>query len=193
MEAIWLGFLLAALNGLEVCAANIGNDFLYGKTNERVYIVAGPKFGDACGKQLIIDKGLYGLRSSSARFHEHLSAKLRKLGYHPSKADPDFWLKDCGTHYKYIAAYVDDIFIFSKTPMSVIDELKKDYILKGIGLPMYYLGGNVVQLDQRRKEIGVQTALSAETYIANVVKKFEETFGGKFRKFKAPMDNNYHP
>ncbi len=68
MEAIRTGFLLATLNNLQVCAADIGNAFLYGKTREQVYIVAGPEFGENKGKPLIIDKGLYGLKSSSARF-----------------------------------------------------------------------------------------------------------------------------
>jgi len=116
MEAIHIGFLLAALNDLEDCAADIGNAFLYGITHERVYIVAGPKFSNLRGTRLIIDKGLYGLQSSSTRFHEHLSAKLRKLGYQLSKPDPDFWMKDCGSHYEYIVAYIDDVLIFSKNP-----------------------------------------------------------------------------
>ena len=60
------------------------------KTWEKVYIIAGPEFGPELeGKRLIIDKPLYGLTTSAARFHEHLSAKLRTLGYKPSKADAD--------------------------------------------------------------------------------------------------------
>jgi hypothetical protein len=50
-------------------------------------------------------------------------------------------------HYEYIANYVDDVISFSKDPMSVIEEIKKDYMLKGIGELEYYLGGNVDQLD----------------------------------------------
>jgi len=76
METIRLGFLIAAMNGLDVCAADIGNAFLYGRTRKKVYIMAGKEFGSDSGQPLIIDKGLYGLRSSSARFHEHLSRKL---------------------------------------------------------------------------------------------------------------------
>jgi len=96
MESVRTGFLLATLNGLEVCAADIGNAFLYGKTREKVlFIKAGPEFGEMSGRSLIIDKGLYGLRSSSARFHEHLSAKLRIMGFRPSyHADADLWMKD---------------------------------------------------------------------------------------------------
>ena len=89
MSTIRMAFLLAAMNNLSACAADIGNAFLYGSTRERVYVIAGPEFGDLAGKKLIIDKGLYGLRSSAARFHEHLSKKIRELGYQPSRADPD--------------------------------------------------------------------------------------------------------
>ena len=42
MDTIRLGFQIAAMNGLKVCAADVGNAFLYGKTREKVYIVAGP-------------------------------------------------------------------------------------------------------------------------------------------------------
>jgi hypothetical protein len=59
------------------------NAFLYGKTKEKVYITAGPEFGvDLHGKNLIIDKSLYGLKISTAaaRFHDHLSESLLRLG-----------------------------------------------------------------------------------------------------------------
>ena len=78
MEAVRLGFILARMNDLQVCAGDVGNAFLNGKTNEKVFIVAGPEFGPKLhGKRLIVDRSLYGLRSSAARFHEHLSVKLR--------------------------------------------------------------------------------------------------------------------
>ncbi len=86
-----------ARNNMSVSVADVGTAFLYGKTTERVYVIAGPEFGpDIAGKKMVIDKGLYGLRSSSARFHEHLSTKLRALGFRPSKADADFWYQDRG-------------------------------------------------------------------------------------------------
>ena len=78
MDSVRLAFALAAMHDLDVCAADVGNAFLYGKTKEKVMIKAGPEFGDYAGKTLIVDKGLYGLKSSAARFHEHLAAKLRK-------------------------------------------------------------------------------------------------------------------
>ena len=65
-------FVIAVLNGLEVCAADISTAFLYGKTQEKVYIIAGPEFGDIASHPMIIDKRLYGLKSSAACFYEHL-------------------------------------------------------------------------------------------------------------------------
>jgi hypothetical protein len=44
----------------------------YLEKNEKVYITAGSAFGESLhGKNLIIDKSLYGLKTSAARFHEH--------------------------------------------------------------------------------------------------------------------------
>jgi hypothetical protein len=43
------------------------------KTTEKVYITTGPEFVvDLHGKNLIIYKSLYGLKTSAATFHEHL-------------------------------------------------------------------------------------------------------------------------
>jgi hypothetical protein len=48
--------------------------------------------------------------------------------------------------YEYIGCYVDNVITFSKDLMALIKELCKDYILKGVGIPEYYLGGNVEEL-----------------------------------------------
>ena len=94
-------------NGLKVIAADIGNAYLHAKTNERLYTNIGDDYGELSGKVLVFDKGLYGLRSFEAMFHEHLRDILRKIGFIPSKADSNLWFKDCGTHYEYLARYVD--------------------------------------------------------------------------------------
>ena len=182
------------MNSLQVCAADIGNAFLYGQTREKVYVKAGREFGAGiAGQPLIIDKGLYGLQSSSTHFHEHLSCKLQSIKYLPSKADPDLWIKDCGTHYKYITRYVDDVLAFGKDPMSTILELCKDYILKGIGQPEYYLGGDIIKLNLTWHSLGIQYSLSAKTYCMNIVMKYEELLGGALQEHKTLMEETYHP
>ena len=213
MDTIRMVFVLSALNGLDVCAAYISTAFLYGKTREKVYVIAGPEFGEHAGKPMIIDKGLYGLKSSSARFHEHLSAKLRSMGFRPSKADHDLWLRPKDDHYEYVATYVDDILAFSRDPMSIIEEIQKDYMLKGIGTPEYYLGGNFHTTQSKdvdgTKEAGhdikdkslddawlkqnIKTAFSAESYIKNSIDRLEHMIGTEFALQKTPMSDLAHP
>ena len=62
------------------------------------------------------------------------------MGFKSSKCDPDLWIKDMGSHYEYIATYIDDLLIASKDPQSLIKELELTYTLKGVGDPVYYLG-----------------------------------------------------
>ena len=65
MDGVRLGFLLAKLNGLMVCAGDVGNAFLYGTTREKVYTIAGTEFPpELQGKRLLIVKSLYGLGSN---------------------------------------------------------------------------------------------------------------------------------
>ena len=74
--------------------------------------MAGPEFGpDREGKSLILLKSMYGARASCARFHEIIAAKLITMGFKSSKCNPDLWVKDMGTHYEYIATYIDDLLI----------------------------------------------------------------------------------
>ena len=196
MEAVRMGFLLAEMQDLLVCAGDVGNAFLYGKTKEKVYIIAGPEFGPELeGKRLIIDRSIYGLSSSSARFHENLSVKMRKMGFLPSKADPDLWIKRLkdGT-YEYVARYVDDVIAFSKNPMAIMEELKKHYVMKGVGKPQYYLGGDVVDLPEEWKTENISTAFSAKTYIRNCIPKLASMIGKeRFKKYSTPFSDVYHP
>jgi hypothetical protein len=95
MDTEIIRYFLGALYGLSCCACDIGNAFLYGKTKKKVYITAGPEFGTKLqGKRLIIDKSLYGLKTSAARFHEHLSESLLRLKFKKTKHDPDLWIVD---------------------------------------------------------------------------------------------------
>ena len=199
LTTIRILFLLATINGLHLWAADVGNAFLNGITRDKLYIIAGPEFGPhRSGKPLIMYKSIYGARASCARFHEHLSERLLKLGFKPSKADPDLWFKDVGTHYEYIGTYVDDLLIASKDPQKIIDELKKIYTLKGVGIPEYYLGADIIEAPIEWKAEPIDWIIASKTYTRNVITKFEELMSdGKsnyaFAEYKTPMDSNYHP
>ena len=107
-------------------------------------------------------------------------------------------MRDKGDHYEYVATYVDDLMIASKNPQAIIDCLEgkegtEAYELKGTGPPEYYLGGDVIVLDEQWQKEGIKWGLSASTYIKNVIPKLEEMVGHQFSKHSAPMALNYHP
>ena len=111
LKGIGLVIFLGRLNKLPIYSTDIGNAYLEAKTKEKVYIIAGPEFGSLEGHTLVMNKALYGLRSSGLRWHEQLADSLRDIGFIATKAEDDIWFRRNGHHYKYIASYVDDLCI----------------------------------------------------------------------------------
>ena len=67
---------------------------------------------------MLVKKALYGLKSSGAAFRAHLAETLDTMGYRPTYADPDVWLRpavkpDGFEYYEYILCYVDDVLCIS--------------------------------------------------------------------------------
>ena len=192
-EGIRLVTFLADDNSLDLLSGDVGNAFLYGKTREKIWVKLGPEFGPGiAGRIGIIIKGLYGLKTSGARWSEDLADTLRSLGWFPSKAENDVWMKDCGSHFEYLAVYVDDILVASKDPKQIMVELQKTYIVRGIEMPDYFLGAEYGRIKGDYSDRGVTSTWSAKTYLVNVIEKVERIFG-ELRTFTCPMDPDYHP
>jgi len=119
---------IGELNGLKIWSTDIGNAYLETYTKEKVYIIAGPEFGDREGHVLIISKALCGLHSSGLHWSERRAGVLREMGYFTSKCEKDIWMRDKGDHYEHIAVYVDDLMIASKDPDSIIKMLMEKYV-----------------------------------------------------------------
>ena len=144
IRSLRLVIFLAKLNNLEVWGADIGNAYLEAKTKEKLYIVAGPEFGELEGHILIIYKALYGLKSSGLRWSQRIHDIMLDMGFSPSKADSCVWLRKakCATKYEYVAIYVDDLLIACDCASDFIHALKKKHNLKimGEGPLKYHLG-----------------------------------------------------
>jgi Reverse transcriptase (RNA-dependent DNA polymerase) len=78
----------------------------------------------------VINKALYGLRTSGKYWHEQLADCLRDLGFQPCVAESDMWLRANHNVYKYIGIYVDDLAIVAKDPQSITDKLTNYYKFK---------------------------------------------------------------
>jgi hypothetical protein len=100
LRSLRIVIFLAELNGLPTMQGDIGNAYLTSDTAERVCFRAGPEFGELEGHLMIVDRALCGLGSSGARFHKKVSTTMRELGFFPSFADPDVWMRDAGDHYE---------------------------------------------------------------------------------------------
>lgn len=131
--------LISELNNLSLVSTDIGNAYLEADTEEKVCVVGGPEFGIYQGHTLIIQKALYGMRSSGLRWNEIFSDSLRTLNFSPSYAEPDIWIRDGGNTYEYVTVYVDDIVIAARNPMKVIHELQDThrFQLKGKRIRCY--------------------------------------------------------
>ena len=126
IDSVRLALFLGVLNDMQTCAVDIGCAYLNARTKEKYFIKAGPEFGELAGHYLLIVGSIYGLKTSSARWHEFLSETLYRMGFKPSKADADLRIKDCGDHYEYVATYVDDLIFVGRDPMKYMDILKKE-------------------------------------------------------------------
>jgi hypothetical protein len=94
LRSLRLCMLLAELNGLKVEAADVGNAYLKAYTQEKLYVIAGPEFGDRPGNVMVIVKALYGLRTSGAWFHEKFADTLLSMKFRPCKAYPNVWMNE---------------------------------------------------------------------------------------------------
>ena len=86
------------LNDLELWSTNIGNASLGSYTSEKVCFIAGPEFEELEGCTMVIIKEQCGLKSSGKCWHDRLHDVLRTLGFSPSKAEEDTWMRDSGDH-----------------------------------------------------------------------------------------------
>ena len=186
-----LAMFLAELNGLELWGADVGNAYLQALTREKLYIVGGPEFEALQGHVLVMYKALYGTRSGGACWHDKFFDILHDMGFKPSRADPDIWMKSSkdGSHYEYIAVYVDDLAICMKDPKAFCDTLKDKYKLKlkGVGPINYHLGCGYT-----RDEDGTLVA-DPRKYVEKILESYEKTFGEKPKKSKTPLVGRDHP
>ena len=190
LRGIRMMVFLAELNVLEIWGTDISSAYLEAKTKEKLYVIAGPEFAELQGHTLVVFKALYGLRTSGVRWHERLGDCLSDMGFIPSKAEPDIWMRHKGDHYEYIGTYVDDLAIASKNPQGIIKTLeeKHHFKLKGSGPITYHLG-----CDFLRDDDGV-LCLQPKRYIERMIETYVRFFGSKPKEnVMSPLEKGDHP
>jgi Reverse transcriptase (RNA-dependent DNA polymerase) len=200
-DSVRIALTIAALNGLKVMACDIQNAYLTANCREKIWTIGGPEFGSEAGTIFIVKKALYGLKSAGAAFRSLLADTLSDLGYKPTKADPDAWLRpavkaDGFMYYEMVLCYVDDILSISDDPERSLLALTSTFKLKDdkIEEPEAYLGA---KLDKMTVD-GIECwTMSAEQYVNASVKNVEEALAKRGlrlpTKCYTPLPTDYHP
>ena len=150
-DSVRIGFLLAALNDLNILAGDIQNAFLHAQTKEKLFFFACDEWGASKGRRVLIVRALYGLKSSAYASRAELADVLSNtLRFKSSLADPDVWMKPMtkpggSTYYAYIFVYVDEILILDIDPRIHMTKLEESYPVKkgSIEEPKTYLGSDI--------------------------------------------------
>ena len=94
-DIVQIAFMIAALNDIEVFAANITNVYLNASCCEKIWTKYGPEFESQQGCVMLIVISLYGLKSRGASGGAMLADTLGKygLGYTSTATYKDVWIK----------------------------------------------------------------------------------------------------
>ena len=105
METVYSGMFLTEPNNLELWGADAGHAYnLQALTREKFYTVGSPEY-----------------------WHDKFFEILHQMNFKPSRTDPNTWMKYSkeGSHYEYIAVYIDDLAIYMEDPKSFCDKLRE--------------------------------------------------------------------
>lgn len=202
-DSVRIAFLLAALNNLEILAADIGNAYLQAPVREKVHTTAGPEFGpNNVGRTVIVVRAMYGLKSSGAAWHAKFSETLHSMGFQSSLADPDVWMRPATSesgfeYYEYILVYVDDILVLSVSPQPIMQTVQQAYRLKEPPTaPTTYLGATIKPWSIPQDSNPVWS-MNCVQYLKEAIKNVElelNKAGQCLRgKPSTPMQPNYRP
>ena len=187
-DSIRLGFLIAALNGVDIMSCDLENAYLNAPCREKIWFEGGVECGEDKGKVLVIVRALYGLKSAGNAWRAALAQVLADIGFVSTKADPDVWIRpavrpDGFKYYEMVFVYVDDILASSHKAKEVLQEIGAFYKIKEGSLkePELYLGADVGKFQlQDGREVW---STSPRSYVKNAVKVVEDLLkedGGEY-------------
>jgi hypothetical protein len=208
-DSIRLFFLIAALNNLQVSACDVQNAYINAPTKEKVWFRAGLELGEKDkGKVVVIIRALYGLKSSGARFREHLANVLREMRFESSRGDPDVWMRKAEKPngepiYEYVCCYVDDILYGGLDSALFMKQLGYLYTLKAgsVKEPDKYLGADISKVTVTHDEGDFECySMSSDSYLKHAIAEVERTLAAKEKplelrkaRVETPMSSGYRP
>ena len=114
IQSLCICLVAGELNCLKIMVGDISSAYLEAFTHEKDYYIAGPEFGELKGHIL---SDCTNFRCSFGMI------ALQTYFVQWGKADPDEWLKDCGTHYKNTCVYADYLMVIGQNPEVLMEAL----------------------------------------------------------------------
>lgn len=114
-------FALAAKHKLLIHQLDAVTAFLNGDLQEQIFMAQPEGFDDGSGRVCSLTKSLYGLKQSSRVWNKKLNEVLLKFGLQRCEVDQCVYHCINGEVILYVAIYVDDVWFFVTTWMSLIN------------------------------------------------------------------------
>jgi hypothetical protein len=117
-----------------------------------------------------LQKGLYGLKQSTRKWHKRLTLDLEKIGFKPSKIDSSLFYRDSDDGKILLPVSTDDMVVDSSTLVTIERfkrELRGFYAITDLGEIRWLLGFEI-RRDRKNRTIGINQA----AYLKNVAEKF---------------------
>jgi Reverse transcriptase (RNA-dependent DNA polymerase) len=185
--------LISHRDNLTLKHGDVGNAFITAPCMEKIYSRATPEFGERSESIVILNKALYGLRTSGRAFRNTFADFLRQLGFVPTRYDRDVWmrLRDSMDGYDYICTHVDDFKVAARDPDMWIQQIASVFTLKTAEDPDYYLGLNY----NRSTDEPSVWITGCQTYVKECIRRVEATFpeGTTLTPQYTPLPDESHP
>nr|GFB76280.1 hypothetical protein [Tanacetum cinerariifolium] len=183
IEAIRLFLAYASFMGFIVYQMDVKSAFLYGTTDEEVYVMQPPRFQDLefLAKVYKVEKAMYGLHHAPRAWYGTLSKYLLTNGFQMGTIDQTLFIKRKRGDFILVQVYVDDIIFGSSNPQ-LCREFKalvhEKFQMSAMGELNFFLG---LQVLQKKDDI----FLSQDNYVGDILKKFRYS---DVRSSNTPMD-----
>ncbi|KOR29102.1 hypothetical protein TI03_03165 [Achromatium sp. WMS1] len=186
--------LIAIANQLDVITGDIGNAYLFAKSDMDVYVSLGEEFhmynaDIPIGARAIVQQARYGLPTSANPWHAHLADTLRMLDFKPTQYDPDVWYRYSGGDcYDYVSTHTDDLMIVAKDARGIMAKLEETYTIKNIGPPKFHLGCDY------HCNTNATWSIGTETYVKEALEQVQDLLGKQsLGQDMSPMDQKWEP
>ena len=195
-DSVHIILLITALNELKIMACNI-NAYLTVDCQGNIWTYAGLEFGSERGKLMIINKALYGLKSSGTAFWTHLAKTLYGIGFVSTKANPDVWIclgvkPDSTEYYEYVMCYVDDILSVSLDAIFILKSLQGQFKLKDDKIEPPNVSVGTMEVEGHHGWF-----MLSEKYVKSAIQNIEDTLQKAGQclplKCKTLLVHGYHP